>query len=178
MSLPPPTPKQARVVWFALTSLAVAVLVVLAVALIWGLGKVLHILAPVLWPLAVAGVIAYLLDPVVDFLQRKGVPRTRAIIFVFAVAIVFLLGLIASVVPQVITETRDLAERVPNYATNLQHRIEHQPARLTPKISPERDPARSDQHRPGNCRHGDRIHERQSGICGAIRCRLAMGPHF
>jgi predicted PurR-regulated permease PerM len=125
MSLPPPTPKQAHVIWLALTSLAVAVLVVLAVALIWGLGQVLHILAPVLWPLAVAGVIAYLLDPVVDFFQRKGVPRTRAILFVFAMSVIFLLGLVGSVVPQVITETRDLAVRVPNYATNLQHRIEH-----------------------------------------------------
>ena len=125
MSLPPPTPKQARVIWLALTSLAVAVLVLLVVALIWGLGKVLHILAPVLWPLAVAGVIAYLLDPVVDLLQRKGVPRTRAILFVFAMSVIFLLGLVGSVVPQVITETRDLAVRVPTYATNLQHRIEH-----------------------------------------------------
>lgn len=125
MSLPPPSSKQAHVIWLALTSLAVAVLVVLAVALIWGLGQVLNILAPVLWPLAVAGVIAYLLDPVVDFFQRKGVPRTRAILFVFAMSVIFLLGLVGSVVPQVITETRDLAVRVPNYATNLQHRIEH-----------------------------------------------------
>ena len=125
MSLPPPTPKQTRVIWLALTSLAVAVLVLLAVALIWGLGQMLHILAPVLWPLAVAGVIAYLLDPVVDFFQRKGVPRTRAILFVFAMSVIFLLGLVGSVVPQVITETHDLAVRVPNYATNLQHRIEH-----------------------------------------------------
>ena len=125
MSLPPPTPKQTRVIWLALTSLAVAVLVLLGVALIWGLGQMLHILAPVLWPLAVAGVIAYLLDPVVDFFQRKGVPRTRAILFVFAMSVIFLLGLVGSVVPQVITETRDLAVRVPNYATNLQHRIEY-----------------------------------------------------
>ncbi len=124
MNLPPPTPKQAHIIWLALTALAIGVLVVLAVALIWGLGRVLHILAPVLWPLAVAGVIAYLLDPVVDLLQRKGVPRTRAIIFVFVIAVVFLLGLVGSVVPQIITETRDLSVRIPNYTTNLQNRIE------------------------------------------------------
>ena len=44
MSLPPPTPKQAQTIWLALTGLAVATLVLLVVALIWGLGKVLQIL--------------------------------------------------------------------------------------------------------------------------------------
>ena len=49
MTLPPPTPKQTRILWLALTSLAVAVLAALLVGLIWGLGQVLHILSPVLW---------------------------------------------------------------------------------------------------------------------------------
>ena len=82
MTFPPPSPKQARLIWFALSALAIAVLVTLLVALIWGLGHVLQLLSPVLWPLAVAGAIAYLLDPVVDFIQRRGVPRTRAILCV------------------------------------------------------------------------------------------------
>src|SRR5262249_3628753 len=86
MSLPPPTAKQARLIWLALTGLAAAILICLCVAVVWGLGKVLHLLSPVLWPLAVAGALAYLLDPVVDFLQRHRVPRTRAIISVFALA--------------------------------------------------------------------------------------------
>jgi len=62
VNLPPPTKRQARVIWLALTGLAVAVLVGLVVALVWGLGQVLRMLSPVLWPIAVAGVIAYLLD--------------------------------------------------------------------------------------------------------------------
>jgi predicted PurR-regulated permease PerM len=125
MSFPPPTPKQARVIWLALTGLAVALLVALVVALIWGLGKVLQILSPVVWPLAIAGVIAYLLDPVVDYLEQKKVPRTRAILLVFAMSVVVLLGMIGSVVPQIVTETRDLAVRIPNYAERLQHGVEN-----------------------------------------------------
>ena len=35
-----------------------AVIVALIVALVWGLGRVLHVLGPVLWPVAVAGVLA------------------------------------------------------------------------------------------------------------------------
>src|ERR1035437_1259499 len=38
MNLPPPTERQARMIWLALTGLAVAVLVALVVALIWGAG--------------------------------------------------------------------------------------------------------------------------------------------
>ena len=92
MNLPPPTERQARVIWCAVTALAVAVIAGLLCLLIWGLGRVLHVLSPVLWPLAVAAVLACLLDPVVDFLERRRVPRTRAILLVFAVALVWFLG--------------------------------------------------------------------------------------
>ena len=40
-----------------------------------------------LWPLAIAGVIAYLLDPVVDWFERKGVSRAKAIVSVFVIAL-------------------------------------------------------------------------------------------
>ena len=75
MPLPPPTERQARLIWLAVTGLAMAVLAGLVVALVWGLGRVVEILAPVLWPLAAAGILSYLLDPVVDFLHRRGASR-------------------------------------------------------------------------------------------------------
>ena len=77
MPFPPPTEKQARVIWLALTGLAIAALVALMVGLVWGLGQVLRILSPVLWPLAIAGVLAYLLDPVVGFLEQRELSRPK-----------------------------------------------------------------------------------------------------
>lgn len=134
MDFPPPTPKQARLIWTAVTGLAIALIVTLLVALVWGLGWVLDVLAPVLWPLAIAGVIAYLLDPVVDALQRRGTPRVRAIVIVFAMAAVFVLGIFGSIVPQVVVETRQLVRDIPQYATNVTYRIEgwikHPPSSL------------------------------------------------
>lgn len=124
MSLPPPSPKQANIIWLALTGIAITTLVLLVVALIWGAGQALQILAPVIWPLAIAGVIAYLLDPVVDKLETRGIPRTRAIIMVFACAVVLMLGLLGSVVPQIVTETHDLAKRVPGYSQKIQSRVQ------------------------------------------------------
>lgn len=122
--MPSPTPWQARIIWFAFTGLAIATLVILAAGLIWGLGRILDVLSPVLWPLAVGGILAYLLDPVVDFFQRRGASRPRAIVAVFALALVILASLLASIVPQLVTETRQLADRVPEYANWVQDHAE------------------------------------------------------
>ncbi|MBW8863754.1 MAG: AI-2E family transporter, partial [Verrucomicrobia bacterium] len=73
MSLKPPTEKQSRLIWFALSGLAVGTVVMLIVAAVWGLGRVLDLLSPVLWPLAIAAVVACLLSPLVDFLERRKV---------------------------------------------------------------------------------------------------------
>ena len=106
----------------ALTALAVTALVACLVTLVWALGKVLNLFAPVLWPLAVAAVLAYLLDPLVDLLERRKMKRQRAIVFVFAVAVFFILGLGAAVLPRLIFETRELASKIPGYAQHLQQR--------------------------------------------------------
>ena len=134
MSLPPPSPKQAHLIWLALTGLAIAFIVALIVALVWGVGRVIGLLGPVLWPIALAGVLAYLLDPVVDFLERKRVPRTRAIMMVFFCAVMLLMALLGSIVPQLVSETRDLVVRIPDYAqrtqTNVVNWIKNPPAPL------------------------------------------------
>lgn len=119
MSFPPPTQKQARLIWHAVTGLAIAAIVALIVALVWGLGQVLDVFSPVIWPLAVAGVLACLLDPVVDFLTRKKVPRTRAILVVFAMAMVIVLGVAASIVPQLVVQSQELAKRSGELTTQL-----------------------------------------------------------
>ncbi len=124
MNFPPPTEKQARLIWAGVTALAIAAILGLIAAFIWGLGRLLQVLSPVLWPLAVAGVIAYLLDPVVDFLERKGAPRTRAIAVVFALALFLVLGLLGSVVPQVVVETRDLSAKIPAITAEAQKKAD------------------------------------------------------
>ncbi|HEY1489757.1 MAG TPA: AI-2E family transporter, partial [Verrucomicrobiae bacterium] len=118
-----PTEKQARILWFALTGLAVATVVMLVVATVWGLSRLLDVLSPVLWPLAVAAVVACLLSPVVDWLVKRNVPRTRAIVLVFVVAFAVVAGVLASVLPQVVVETQQLATKVPEYSARLQERI-------------------------------------------------------
>ncbi len=118
-----PSEKQTRILWFALTGLAVAAVVALVVATVWGLGRVVDLLSPVLWPLAIAAVIACLLSPVVDFFVRRKLSRGAAIILVFVVAFAVIAGVLASVIPQVVVETEQLAAKVPEYSTKLQTRL-------------------------------------------------------
>ncbi len=122
MNLKSPTEKQSRVIWFALTGLAMATVIALIVAAVWGLGRVLNLLSPVLWPLAIAGVVACLISPAVDFFERKKIPRARAIILVFVMAFALVLAVLASVIPQVVVETEQLASKVPEYSKRLQTR--------------------------------------------------------
>lgn len=123
MNFPPPTEKQARILWLGLTALSVAILVAILVLLLLGLGWVLKLLSPVLWPLAIAGITAYLLDPIVDFLEKRKVPRQQAILTVFAAGLLVVAGFVASIVPQVVTEAGDLMTSLPVYSRQIQNRV-------------------------------------------------------
>jgi predicted PurR-regulated permease PerM len=120
MSFPRPTDQQARILWAATTALGVSILLALLGFFIWLLGRVLDILAPVLWPLAIGGILAYLLDPIVDYCERKRIPRRRAIVLVFILVVAAILALFASVVPRLVFEGKNLIEHIPQYSRDLQ----------------------------------------------------------
>ncbi|MGA2247376.1 MAG: AI-2E family transporter [Verrucomicrobiota bacterium] len=123
MPLTSPTGQQSRIIWFALTGLAVAAVVALIAAGIWGLGKILNLLSPVLWPLAIAAVVACLLAPVVEVLEARKVRRGEAILLVFVFALAVVVAVFASVIPQVVEEAEQLAAKVPEYSERLRDRI-------------------------------------------------------
>jgi len=123
MPMTPPTERQARLIWFALTGLALAAVMALIAAAIWGLGKVLDLLSPVLWPLAIAAVVACLFAPLVDILETRRLSRARAILLVFVVAFAIVGAVLASVIPQVVAETEQLVAKVPEYAERLRDQI-------------------------------------------------------
>ena len=68
-----------------------------------------------IWPLAVAGVLAYLLDPVVDFLQRANASACHVPSFWFSSwrCSLVIVGLLASIVPRLVVETRELGRKIP-----------------------------------------------------------------
>ncbi len=117
MLLPTPSPKQAKILWTALTALAAGVIVVLLGLAAWSFGWIINRLSSVLLPLAMAGVLAYLFDPVVDVLEnRLKIPRTRAILLVFFLAVMAVLILAATVVPQLVGQMKQLIDDFPTRA--------------------------------------------------------------
>ncbi len=131
MSIPPPTAGQARIFWVSLTALAVAVLVVLGLALIWAFGWALRELSAVLMPAALALILAYILDPVVESFVRRKVPRTWAIVLVFVLGLVVAGAVLASVVPDLVRETERLINEMPKDVETLRVKaddfLEHSP---------------------------------------------------
>ncbi|HUA67467.1 MAG TPA: AI-2E family transporter [Candidatus Saccharimonadales bacterium] len=101
------------------------VIALLIVALVWGLGRLLHVLNPVLWPLAVAAILACLLDPLVDWFERKQFSRVQSIACVFGIAILILTAVFGSVVPRIVSEMGQLVKRIPVYSIRLENSIEY-----------------------------------------------------
>ena len=124
MAYPPPTEKQAKILWTSVTALAVGVLLALIALLTLGVGWVVNALSSVLIPLAIAGIIAYLLDPIVDWFQKKrSFKRQNAIILVFCIAVLLVGGVVASVVPSLISQVNELTTEFPKQAKKFQDSV-------------------------------------------------------
>ena len=73
----------------------------LLVGLVWLIGQIFGFLQPVLVPLIVAGIIAYLLDPVVRLLEKRGLNRLWAVVSVFLATLIATTLLVAAVLPAI-----------------------------------------------------------------------------
>jgi predicted PurR-regulated permease PerM len=96
-----PTRFQQKTLWSALTGVAMLVLGSLLVGLVWLIGQIFGFLQPVLVPLIVAGIIAYLLDPIVRLLEKRGLSRLWSVITVFLATLVVMTLLVAAVLPAI-----------------------------------------------------------------------------
>ncbi|MEM9480088.1 MAG: AI-2E family transporter [Verrucomicrobiota bacterium] len=120
-----PTPFQRRMLWMAVTGIAIAVVGALAVWALLLFGRMLSFLQPVLVPLALAAILAYLLEPVVNrlkdssFLGRK-ISRTTAVAFVYGlVTITFVVGAL-TVLPTMIKKVTTFVDNREFYIERTQ----------------------------------------------------------
>ncbi|MBA2585216.1 MAG: AI-2E family transporter [Chthoniobacterales bacterium] len=110
-----PTPWQRKTMWAALTALFVVFLVGIVVSIVWIGATVVAFLQPILIPVAIAAILAYLLDPLVSRLSRNGFGRTKAVVFLFVIAFVAIAGLLAWVVPVISVQSANAAKELPAY---------------------------------------------------------------
>ncbi|OOG54408.1 AI-2E family transporter [Rhodanobacter sp. C03] len=73
------------------------------------------LLSPVLMPFAVAGMLAYLGDPLADRLERLGLSRAWAATIVFMVLMVVLVGVLLLLIPLIARQVENVIENLPRY---------------------------------------------------------------
>ncbi|HEV3209216.1 MAG TPA: AI-2E family transporter [Chthoniobacterales bacterium] len=110
-----PTPWQKKTLWNAITSISLLVIGSIFVFTIYVATRILTFLQPFLLPVAVAAVLAFLLEPVVSWLARRRLPRLLAVIIVFGT---FVLGaglLVVGVIPSIYIESVKFSSTLPAY---------------------------------------------------------------
>src|SRR5213082_2780011 len=110
-----PTPWQRKMIWAALTACCVVLLVVIVGTAIWAAASVVSFLQPILIPVAIAVILMYLLDPLVEKMSRGTLSRTKAVALVFAIGFFALGGLGAWLVPTISIQSANFARQVPAY---------------------------------------------------------------
>ena len=118
-----PTPWQKRTMWAALTALFVVLLIVIAGAVVYVGANLISFLQPILIPVAIAAILAYLLDPLVTELCRRKMGRGMAIAVIFASVFIALVGLIWWVVPTISMQSANFARELPGYTQKARDRI-------------------------------------------------------
>ena len=109
-----PTDRQRRILWTTLTTLAVAALLGVAALVFFGFIAFLSWSYPVLLPLGLAMIIALVLEPVVDFLQKRGFQRSSATILVCLLAVIAFLIFWAYLLPSLASQTGDFFKKLPD----------------------------------------------------------------
>jgi predicted PurR-regulated permease PerM len=118
-----PTPWQRKMMWAALTAFCVVLLVVIVGTVIWTGANILSFLQPILIPVAIAGILTYLLDPLVTKMSRGTLSRTKAVVLLFAIAFFALGGLLGWLVPTISIQSANFAKQVPAYTEKARDRI-------------------------------------------------------
>jgi predicted PurR-regulated permease PerM len=115
----PPTPFQKKICWAGLTSLAGLTSILIVLLAGWSVVSLCGYLKPVLTPIAIAAVLAYLLTPLVSILCRWRIPRTWAVVIVFMLFTGGVVLIALTVAPSLEHQGGIIAERIPAYREGI-----------------------------------------------------------
>ncbi|MGH8046803.1 MAG: AI-2E family transporter [Chthoniobacterales bacterium] len=106
--------------WTALTALALVIIFATLTGAGWLVIYAISYLKPLVIPIAVAMILAYLLEPVVCFLTRRRFSRMWAVITVFATVIAIFASLVLWVVPTIHDQGVTFGRKLPTYGKQAQ----------------------------------------------------------
>ncbi len=118
-----PTAWQRKTMWAALTALFIVLLITIACFVIWTVANVVGFIQPILIPVAIAVILAYLLDPLVTKMCEKGLGRTKAVFALFAIAFLSIAVLVAWLAPVVSLQATNVGRELPQYTQKARDTI-------------------------------------------------------
>lgn len=101
--------------WAALTALFIVFLIVTVATVIWVSANLISFLQPILIPVAIAAILAYLLDPLVTRMCRGGLGRTKAVVLLFLAVLIGLIALGSWLIPNISMQSASFAKELPGY---------------------------------------------------------------
>ena len=117
--------------WFLNSQVVVALIIVLLLLLITLVfTKVSYIFEPVGQffaivglPVVIAGIFYYLMNPVVNFFERKGLNRTIGIILLFIVVVALIIWGIVVIIPQIRQQVATMIQSLPAYFDTVSDKV-------------------------------------------------------
>ena len=118
-----PAEWQRKAIWAAISALAISFLIFVFVAVVWIMANVISFLQPILIPVAIAAILAYLLDPLVTRMAGNGLGRTKSIILLFGIAAVAFVAVGTWLVPAVGIQSSNLVKELPQFTVKARDQI-------------------------------------------------------
>ena len=118
-----PAEWQQKAIWAAISALAISFLIFVFIAVVWIMANVISFLQPILIPVAIAAILAYLLDPVVTRMAAGGLGRTKSIILLFAIAGLALAVVGTWLVPAIGMQSNNFVKELPQYTVKARDQV-------------------------------------------------------
>jgi predicted PurR-regulated permease PerM len=93
--------------------------VLLAILILTGVGVLFYYQSSIFLPVVIALILAYLFNPLVTLVEKRGINRTISIALVFCVVLALLAGLVTFFVVSIRGELQDVRINLPEYANRL-----------------------------------------------------------
>jgi len=109
---------------FFILIIVLAVYIVLRVCKELSVFRILVNILKILTPLFIGIVIAWLLNPVVNFMQKKGIRRIIGVSLSYVVLIAIIYLILNSIIPLAYNQISDLSQLVPKIVSNIESIID------------------------------------------------------
>ncbi len=114
------SPTQRQIAAFALTLLALVGSAAMLIATSIATGRLVGFYSGVLWPLAVAGVLALIVRPLVEIIERRfKFSRLWAVILLFTLLILFVAGLLVLGITNLVDQVTNLIAYLPQFGQSV-----------------------------------------------------------